>query len=250
MGRKPKVKPSFFKVLIKDFAQKLNLPPVFVQKYGQMLPGTAELRTSSGETWRVKLEIEDEKYCFTGGWSKFVKDVELEMGEFLVFWFNIGKSSFDVSVYGINGCEKGISSRNNTLTEDSDADGDAELSNDDANKKQPRTCICQTEGGGRGSTTNPQFEVVLTQSRKLRISLRKGFAEAAGLIGKRAVVLEYPPKNRYWPVLLDNRSLPHFRLDFATGWFQFRRENDLRVGKTYSFEFNPAKNVIQVKELK
>ncbi|KAL0377787.1 UNVERIFIED_CONTAM: hypothetical protein Sradi_3084200 [Sesamum radiatum] len=226
MARKPKVKPSFFKVLIKDFAQKLNLPPVFVQKYGQMLPGKAELRISSGETWRVKLEIEDEKYCFTGGW-----------------------------IYGINGCEKGISSRNNTLTEDSDAGGDAELSNDalmttDANKKQPRTCTCQTEAGGSGSTTNPQFEVVLTKNRKLRISLRKSFAEAAGLIGKRAVVLEYLPKNRYWPVLLDNRSLRHYRLDFAAGWFQFRRENDLQLGKTYSFEFNPTKNVIQVKELK
>ncbi|KAL0343605.1 UNVERIFIED_CONTAM: hypothetical protein Sangu_1247900 [Sesamum angustifolium] len=217
MGRKPKVKPSFFKVLIKDFAQKLNLPPVFVQKYGRMLLGTAELRTSSGETWSVKLEIEDEKYCFTRGWT-----------------------------YGINGCERGISSRKNTLTEDSDADEVAELSNDDA----LRTGICQTVAGGSDSTTNPQFEVVLTKSRKLRISLRKGFAEAAGLIGKRAVVLEYPPKNRYWPVLLDNRSLPHFRLDFASGWSQFRRDNDLRLGKTYSFEFNPTKNVIQVKELK
>ncbi|KAL2240293.1 B3 domain-containing protein At1g49475-like [Sesamum indicum] len=246
MGRKPKAKPSFFKVLIKDFAQKLNLPPVFVQKYGRMLPGTAELRTSFGETWSVKLEIEDEKYCFTGGWSKFVKDAELEVGEFLVFWFNIGKSTFDVSVYGINGCEKEISSRNNTLTEDSDA----ELRNDDANKKQPRTGVCQTEAGGSGITTNPRFEVVLTQSRKLRPSLRKGFAEAACLIGKKAVVLEYPPKDRYWPVLLDSKSLRHFRLDFAAGWLEFRRENDLRLGKTYSFEFNPTKNVIQVRELK
>ncbi|KAK4421068.1 hypothetical protein Salat_2057300 [Sesamum alatum] len=161
------------------------------------------------------------------------------MGEVLGFWFNIGESTFDVSVYGISGCEREISSRN-TLSEDSDA-----------NKKQPRTGgNSQTEAGGSGSTTNPQFQVVLTKSRKLRISVRKAFAEAADLIGKRAVVLEYPPKNRYWPVVLDDRSIPHFRLDFAGGWCQFRRENGLRVGKTYSFEFNPTKNVIQVKEKK
>ncbi|KAI3452083.1 hypothetical protein Pfo_008748 [Paulownia fortunei] len=259
---KPKTsRPSFFKVLVKDFTTRLSLPPVFVPKYGKILPESAKLRISSGETWDVKLEeIDDEKYCFTVGWNKFVKYVGLEMGEFLVFWFN-GKSTFDVSVFGISGCEREVSAKN--LPADSDADDQAvDLSNDsksmyrnapDVSKKLSWTPIPGSEAGGTDSGTKSdnfgkemhlQFEIVLSESRRSRVSLRKDFAEAARLTGKRAVVLEYPPKQRYWPVLLDHR--PPRMLDMAAGWHEFRKENGLVFGKTYCFEFIPTKNVIQM----
>lgn len=96
-----------------DLSQRL--PPVFVRNYGEFLHGSAELRTNSGETWNVEIgeEIYDDgvKYwCFVGGgWRKFVKDLELQLGEFLIFVFNVSEYTFDVTVFGTNCCERQIS---------------------------------------------------------------------------------------------------------------------------------------------
>lgn len=64
------------------------------------------------------------------------------------------------------------------------------------------------------------------------------------------MVMEYPPKKRYWPVILDVRVKPNTTVEVCTGWNKFRQENGLEEGKIYMFEFNHEKNVIKVKECK
>lgn len=77
-------------------------------------------------------------------------------------------------------------------------------------------------------------------------SLAKRFRVAAGLTGKESVGLKYVANHYYQRVELDNRR---YRIDFSIGWSHFRSVNGLVVGKRYSFEFKPSKNVILVKEV-
>ncbi|KAL0343604.1 UNVERIFIED_CONTAM: hypothetical protein Sangu_1247800 [Sesamum angustifolium] len=259
-NRKPNHIPSFFKIFIADdFTRQLRLPPVFVQKYGGLLTGeNVKLRIRSGETWNVKLErMNNEQYYFTMGWTEFVEDIKLEKLEFLVFKF-IGKSRFDVYVYGILGCERqsfGLTCR----VEDSGAFSSGyKCMNQPTgrNNKRSRTRIVENEGAGtddesESNNTNPYFEVILKQHQQSRVCIRKHFAEAAGLIGKKKVAMEYPgPGGQRWTVVLDSRStVSNFKLDLAAGWPDFRKANKLRFGRTYSFEFIPGRNVIEVKQM-
>ncbi|KAL3846318.1 hypothetical protein ACJIZ3_003721 [Penstemon smallii] len=99
----------FFKVMINEnFTRELQLPPVFVRLHEEILPVKAKLRISSGETWNVKLEQTDDKqYFFTRGRNKFVKYFRLQLGEFVMFTLS-GNSIFDVTVFGINQCDRKI----------------------------------------------------------------------------------------------------------------------------------------------
>ncbi|KAK6128908.1 hypothetical protein DH2020_037347 [Rehmannia glutinosa] len=261
MGRKPKSRPSFFKVMIKDFTSHMHLPPYFVRKYGEILPENTKLRTSSGDTWNVELEkIDEEKYCLTRGWTKFAKDVGVKLGEFLVFWFDIGKSTFDVSIYGTKGCERRISASDFPI-QGSDSFNRAciNLNTPEVNNKRSRAYTVEKEAEESDDTqeqdyipdeAHPQFKLLLKKHHRTVVTIRKEFAVAAGLTTKEAVVLQYLPKQHCWPVLLHRYpKLPWFRLDISRGWSEFRRTNGLVFGRTYLFEYIPDKNVIQIKLL-
>ncbi|XP_075510074.1 B3 domain-containing protein REM17-like isoform X1 [Primulina tabacum] len=255
-------KPSFFKVLFsEDFTRQLRLPTAFVKKHGELLPENAVLRASSGKSWAVKLEhTEDEECYFTQGWPKFVEDLGLRMGEFLLFRL-AGKSIIHVSVYGISGCEREISDCKSEF-ESSDSAEEVEILSADcglakrsyraeAKNKRAKTSFLEEKAArnhGNVDYSSPlYFEIVLKKHHRSRVSLRVKFAEVSGLIGQKRVVLEYVPKQHFTSVELD-RKPGFFRLDMA--WSGFIKENGLIFGRTYSFEFNPRKNVIQVDEIK
>ncbi|OWM88456.1 hypothetical protein CDL15_Pgr003868 [Punica granatum] len=105
----PKHSPSFFKVLIDKPSTRLKLPPPFVRENIQWnLHETISLKKDLGVSWKVKME-EDETGCyFTKGWVKFVKDMRLEVWDFLIFWLICAKE-FKVAFYGKNSCERDIS---------------------------------------------------------------------------------------------------------------------------------------------
>ncbi|KAK6129031.1 hypothetical protein DH2020_037228 [Rehmannia glutinosa] len=261
MGRKPKSRPSFFKVMIKDFTSHMQLPPEFIRKYGEILPKITKLRTSSsGEAWNVELEkMEEENYCFTRGWTKFAKDVGVKLGEFLVFWFDIGKSTFDVSIYGISGCERQIPVGNSRI-EGSDGFNRTcinlntplcmETGQKNYRSLRENAAAFADDDETKSDNSNPSFEIVMKQHRQSRVCVPRHFAEAAGLIGDKKVYLEYPGGHHGY-VLLDFRpSKSNFKLDLARGWSNFRKLNGLAFGKTYLFEFIPRKKVIQVKQIK
>ncbi|KAH6834434.1 hypothetical protein C2S53_004169 [Perilla frutescens var. hirtella] len=115
MGNNPNtavIRPSFFKPLMNDYSTKLRLPFVFVKKHRKFLPENAMLRIRTGKIWNMKIEeyYEDgEGLCFfTEGWSDFVRDLELQNMQMLVFSLNVDKAAFNVTVYEENSNEKGI----------------------------------------------------------------------------------------------------------------------------------------------
>ncbi|KAL3833389.1 hypothetical protein ACJIZ3_008125 [Penstemon smallii] len=213
---------------IPNSSDNIRLPPAFVRRYSEILPGTgnATLRINSGKTWKVKLEeLENAEYWFTRGWNIFVKDVGLEFGEFLVFTYN-GTSIFDVSVFGVSGCEREFLAGTDS---DIEADEIVNKSNDNS---------------------NPYLEVSLADYRKSRVCIRKHFAEAAGLISRSSVSLEYEDGSHVDDVqLVCRESRGYSILELASGWPEFRKKNKLVMGKTYSFEFIPNRNVIRVKPI-
>ncbi|KAL3616464.1 hypothetical protein CASFOL_039854 [Castilleja foliolosa] len=246
----PKQKPSFFKVLVFDFTRKLLIPTAFARDYEENLRGeNFTLRISSGETWAVKMvKTEDDKYEFTVGWNKFAKDVGLKMGEFLVFSL-VAKSMFDVSVFAVTCCQRQIDAA--IKIEDDD---EVEYKNLNAGGKYKQS----KAPNGRASKSDHlselqksplYFEVHLKNYQKYRLAITKKFCKAAGLMNKRSVDLEYLPNHRHQSVVLD-RIHKQFRIDMTAGWSEFRKVNGLVIGKTYSFQFRPRKNVIQVKEVK
>ncbi|KAI3452084.1 hypothetical protein Pfo_008749 [Paulownia fortunei] len=172
---------SYFELIQNFHLKSKKFERFFAQKYRGILPENAKLRICSGESWDVRVEqMDDDHYYFTRGWTKFTKDMELEKLEFLVFWF-AANSTFDVSVYGITGCEKESLRRT--------CQG---LKN-----KQSRTRIVENEAAWtdeetKSENSNPHFEIVLNRHRSSRVCVAKHFAEAAGLIGKKKVALEYP----------------------------------------------------------
>ncbi|XP_073288882.1 B3 domain-containing protein REM5-like isoform X2 [Primulina huaijiensis] len=262
MAEERRSKPSFFKVLFNEnFTLQLRLPTAFVQKHGDILHENAVLGASSGESWVVKLEHSEEyeKCYFTRGWPKFAKDLGLKMGEFLLFLL-VGKSTFDVLVYGISGCERVISNCNSEF-ESSDSDEEVQIlskdytfaarGNHDMSNKRAKTSILEkevTKSPGNVDRLSPlYFEKVLKTYHRSRVSLHMKFANMSGLISQKTVVLEYVPKQHFTSAVL--HLMPRLsRIEMA--WSGFIKENGLVFGRTYSFEFNPRTNVIRVDEIK
>ncbi|CAH9067529.1 unnamed protein product [Cuscuta europaea] len=107
--------PSFFKILIGDFAYALRLPPLFVEMYGEKLSLTLSLEVNAAaaleKKWAVKLEKNGEHSLFGEGWGAFVRDNDLAAGDFAVFWLMDNYSTFHVRLYDCTCCEKQLSSR-------------------------------------------------------------------------------------------------------------------------------------------
>ncbi|KAI5319459.1 hypothetical protein L3X38_039167 [Prunus dulcis] len=97
-------KPSFFKALVHDFSNQLEIPPAFYVHFAGEVPWRSLLRTPAG-TWNVNVEKVNDGFFFQKGWKEFVHDHGLKLCEFLIFRY-AGNSKFDVDVYGRNGCEK------------------------------------------------------------------------------------------------------------------------------------------------
>ncbi|CAH9146957.1 unnamed protein product [Cuscuta epithymum] len=109
-----KQNPSFFKILVGDFASALRLPPLFVEVFGGKLPPTLSLEVNAAaapeKKWAVKLEKSGEHSLFGEGWGAFVKDNDLAAGDFAVFWLMDNYSTFQVRLYDYTCCEKQLSS--------------------------------------------------------------------------------------------------------------------------------------------
>ncbi|XP_054781826.1 B3 domain-containing protein LOC_Os12g40080-like [Prosopis cineraria] len=104
--RKRKMKPSFFKVLMKDFSTRLKIPPAFMKEFGKHLAKKATLETDYDKSWEVGVEKLGNKFYLNNGWSKFVEDNNLETGDFLVLKYFAHYSLFKVKIYGKTCCEK------------------------------------------------------------------------------------------------------------------------------------------------
>ncbi|CAO1945823.1 unnamed protein product [Urochloa humidicola] len=110
-------RPRFFKVLVGDFARRMEIPRGFLchipeercRTSGAAVPSSAKLllKNAEGKTWPVDLEEIDGRMFLTTGWTMFVEGNCLGEGEFLVFEYD-GNMHFMVSVFGVNAVEKAV----------------------------------------------------------------------------------------------------------------------------------------------
>lgn len=99
---------SFFRFLIGDFSEQLQIPTSFVKHFRGVLPQDFVLRSPSWRSTHVNVKKVSDKLFLGEGWSLFVQDNSLEFGDFLVFEY-AGNSTLNVTVFEKSGCEKEIS---------------------------------------------------------------------------------------------------------------------------------------------
>ncbi|XP_014754866.1 B3 domain-containing protein Os03g0120900 isoform X3 [Brachypodium distachyon] len=117
MEEEGKGRHRFFKVLVGDFARRLEIPRDFLchipdvggRRSDTSVASSAQvmLKHSKWKTWPVELEKVDRRVFMTTGWSRFVEDNSLREYEFLLFRYDMDLH-FMVSVFGRNACEKAI----------------------------------------------------------------------------------------------------------------------------------------------
>ncbi|KAG9440780.1 hypothetical protein H6P81_020945 [Aristolochia fimbriata] len=98
--------PSFFKVMVGDFNKRVKIPTEFIKHMnGRKLPSKSILRRSDHKSWEVEVKKSLGHFFFRTGWSEFVKDNALQVGDFVVFRCD-DKLNFDVIILGQDACEK------------------------------------------------------------------------------------------------------------------------------------------------
>ncbi|XP_024988528.1 B3 domain-containing protein REM20-like [Cynara cardunculus var. scolymus] len=123
--------PSFFKILLDPSASHLPLPHAFVSKHKIPKNPTLQIATG-GYSWRLTIERIGKAYCFGHGWKNVVEDAQLGFGDFLVFKL-VHQSTFIVSVFAPNGCERFLPSSKIKVEDDVDVDVDVVDDDDDSN---------------------------------------------------------------------------------------------------------------------
>ncbi|OMP02102.1 hypothetical protein COLO4_11359 [Corchorus olitorius] len=91
--------PQFFKIILQKTLQdgKLEIPKMFIKKYGNDMSSPALLKVPSGDVWRVELRKRDGKVWFKNGWQKFSNHYSLDKGHFVVFRYE-GHCNFHVII--------------------------------------------------------------------------------------------------------------------------------------------------------
>ncbi|XP_017638182.2 putative B3 domain-containing protein Os03g0621600 [Gossypium arboreum] len=246
MTRKPKRSPSFFKVLIGDFDNKLRIPPAFV-KYVLKgnVPTMFTLYSDSGNSWRVRVMVEEGSYFFNSGWSKFVKHHDLEIGDFLVF-FLVDTSTFDVLIYNGTACPKNIilaaKKRKclpplaNRQIEDTPSQKCASVSKKPKAVYRARSVNQEVESITEVTRKHVSFVMVVKKYHKYFACVPRCFAKETGLL-KESITLIKGPRGGMWPM---NTTECGKQVRLGGGWSQFLHENEIVVGDTLLFEHIPS----------
>ncbi|GMI86437.1 maternal effect embryo arrest 45 [Hibiscus trionum] len=225
MARKPKRSPSFFKVLIGDFGNKLRIPPAFVKYiFKGNAPSIFTLYSDSRNLWRARVEIEQGNYFISGGWSKFAKHHRLETGDFLVF-FLVDSSMFDVIIYNRTACEKNVTLAANTQNGETPSKRSSSVSKNARPVSRVRNV----------SEEEVSFTMVVKDYQKYYIFIPRRFAREAG-IGKENTTIVKGPRGDMWPM---NTTLNGKQFRLGGGWSQFVHENGIVVGDTLLFQHIP-----------
>ncbi|XP_018730934.2 B3 domain-containing protein REM16-like [Eucalyptus grandis] len=75
-----------------------KIPLAFQDYIKGRRPQAVSLTGPSGDSWMVGLMEEEGALYFGGGWPQFVEDHSVQIGDFLVFWYD-GEDGFDVRVF-------------------------------------------------------------------------------------------------------------------------------------------------------
>ncbi|KAM7252364.1 hypothetical protein ACFE04_024247 [Oxalis oulophora] len=230
--------PSFLKQLTGDCSTKLSVPPAFMKHFNGELPKITTLKSSKEKSWGVLMEKSEKGYFFSKGWSKFVNDHDLQIGDSLVFWL-ITNSSFEVVIYdGDNACVKDTSfvhKQHATTTPST-------LLPNSLNRKvdhKKRKIEQKNEPITRAITLHFAKEMT-NLNMKYNINVPVNFAKETGLESMNTVTLKYITEcgeEEEWPVEVQKQNECHDRVKLGSGWFKFWTAKGLCVGDSCLFEF-------------
>ncbi|XP_031093214.1 B3 domain-containing protein REM5-like isoform X1 [Ipomoea triloba] len=227
--------PSFFKILsASDFPSVLRLPPLFAKIFGEKLSSTPSLvMAGSRKSWTVKLKKSSNRYLFADGWSVFVNDNQLEIGDFVVFWLMDNYSTFHVQLYDRTCCDKRLSS--SRFSPGISGENSSNLDQVIKVKKESDTEDDKSEMliGPCKTTTNPSFVTILSASTDDQMIIPKGFVEDTGIAGKRKITLLDAQGNE-WEIKISKQDGEFVMC--GGRWADFRIANRLSKGYVCTFE--------------
>ncbi|KAJ0076892.1 hypothetical protein Patl1_36268 [Pistacia atlantica] len=96
----------FFKVILPSSLEekKLEIPQMFVKRFGNELSDIATLEVPNGRVWLIGLTKDGSKIWFRDGWHDFVQYHSISVGYFLVFKY-LKNSTFQVLIFDSTACE-------------------------------------------------------------------------------------------------------------------------------------------------
>ncbi|KHG30232.1 hypothetical protein F383_36526 [Gossypium arboreum] len=213
MTRKPKRNPSFFKILIGNFDKKLRIPPAFVKHvFKGNVPTMLTLYSDSGNSWRVRIKVEQGSYFFNNGWSN---------------------STFDVFIYNRTACAKNIilaakkrKGRSPGVSRQIEQTPSHKCT---STSKKPRTVprVQEVEFVSGVTPKNVSYVMVVKGYNKYYAGIPICFTEEAGL-GKVSMVMIRGPKGGMWPMMTTFSSK---QVLLSVGWSKFLHENEIVVNK-------------------
>ncbi|XP_010070479.2 putative B3 domain-containing protein At5g66980 [Eucalyptus grandis] len=261
---------EFFKVYLPSFSShQLLIPPDFVKNFKGVVPKKAVLKNTTGRSWPIGIAGVGNTLFIKSGWRDFVIDHPLDFADFLIFRY-IRDSVFLVKVFGKNGCRKEITNGvNRPLAVVKTEELADEVKEAEQNQMRPvQACkrkfvdlnIDKVENHvHRDSRFKTKLELVGETVSKCSV---KTYAmpknpHFVSRISKYALKLLFVPtsfikRNHIklnpnekmivrdqnggtWPVQINERIAGRFYL--SSGWTEFRKGNNLRVGNQLVLEF-------------
>ncbi|XP_042391695.1 B3 domain-containing protein Os01g0723500-like isoform X1 [Zingiber officinale] len=247
--RKPQY---FFKVLVGDFAHRLEIPQNFVKNISDEESKVAVLHGPGGGNWQVEV-------CSTGqeatlllgpGWHSFVKDHSLEEFQFLVFRHN-GEMHFTVLVFGMNGCERTdlfamksplevVGNSVKVTTKDDHESTDVEIeksTNVSARRVVTEEERSRAEKAANSFTSPHPYCVKRMNARNVYgnalLKLPARFSRVHLLWTRMKIVLTDPNGNAWVVTFIPSWKNADI---FSAGWAAFARGNNLEEGDYCVFE--------------
>ncbi|PWA37684.1 DNA-binding pseudobarrel domain-containing protein [Artemisia annua] len=217
----PRTYPSFFKIIIDPIRPYLPLPHDFYKIYlrNQMTKDPIVRSAKGGYKWRLKIEKVGERYSFTDGWLNVVKDADLQYGDMLVFWL-LNDSTFKVTIYTVNECEKVLPSRNQVVKLEDEAEAEDGDSND----------------GPDVDHDDPYFVVIIPKTHDV-LRLPKKFVGLPGIDREGTIIMKNLDGKEWKMGVRLDKSYWTERYTLSPGWRKFKRYNKLTEGDECVFTF-------------
>ncbi|XP_022006824.1 B3 domain-containing protein REM9-like [Helianthus annuus] len=220
--------PSFYKILLDPSTRHLSLPPEYVTMHlVNKIRNNPIIRSANGGySWRLKIKQIGDDYCFVDGWNNVVKDIQLGFGDFLLFKL-VDQSTFRMSIYSPDGCEKILQPKTDQngcekiltpkiLHDDDDEDVSGEFENVD---------------------DDPFFVKTFTKSHIRRLRFPKEFAAKAGINCEGTMRVKNLDGGEWVTDVKLDTTFKTKRYLLSSGWWSFRRGNNLSEGDKCVFKF-------------
>lgn len=83
-----------------------RIPQDFIKHFKETIPEKVTLKDLGGNCWHAYMEKAENGLFINNGWENFVRDKSIEVGSFFVFKYDESSSSFTITIFGRNGCNR------------------------------------------------------------------------------------------------------------------------------------------------